>query len=85
MTSTVYGLISLNKGESFVFMNLIENAPFNIGKSKNYLGVAGNLVAYGCKLSKEHGFDGVVCLEPKTALIPHYEKALGALMISKKR
>ena len=81
----IHGLISLNKAEGFVFMNLIESAPFNIGKGKKYLGVAGNLVAFGCKLSKEYGFDGVVCFEPKTALIPHYEKALGAVMISKKR
>ena len=80
----IHGLISLNKDEGFVFMNLIESAPFNIGKGKIYLGVAGNLVAFGCKLSKEYGFDGVVCFEPKTALIPHYEKALGALMIRKR-
>jgi len=81
----VHGLISLKKDKGYVFLNLIESAPFNFGKSKKHLGVAGNLVAFGCKLSKEYGFDGVVCFEPKTALIPHYEKTLGAVMISKKR
>ncbi|MDR2966175.1 MAG: hypothetical protein LBU88_10435, partial [Treponema sp.] len=48
----IHGLISLKKDEGYVFLNLIESAPFNIGKDKKYLGVAGNLVAYGCKLSK---------------------------------
>jgi len=42
----IQGLVSLRKDEGFVFMHLIESAPFNIGKSKKYLGVAGNLTAY---------------------------------------
>jgi len=36
-------------------------------------------------MSKEYGFDGVVVYEPKTALIPHYQKTLGAVMISDRR
>jgi hypothetical protein len=47
-------------------MPLIESAPFNIGKGKKYLGAPCNLVAYGCKLSKEYGFDGVVAFDAKT-------------------
>ncbi|GBU28051.1 hypothetical protein R84B8_01609 [Treponema sp. R8-4-B8] len=43
------------------------------------------MTAYGCKLSNEYGFDGVVVFEPKTALIPHYEKTLGAVRIGEKR
>ena len=31
-------------------MNLVESAPFNIGNNKLYEGVAGNLVAYACKV-----------------------------------
>jgi hypothetical protein len=62
-------------------MHLIENSPFNIGKAKQYLGVAGNLTAYGCKLSKEYGFDGVISFDSKTALISHNEKTLGAVHI----
>jgi len=30
-------------------MNLLENAPFNVGQNKLYEGVAGNLVAFACK------------------------------------
>jgi len=38
---------------NYVFMHLVENAPNNIGKGKKYLGVCGNLTAFGCKLSME--------------------------------
>jgi len=82
---TIHGLISFEKKEDHVFMYLIENSPFNKGKGKKYLGVAFNLIAYVCKLSKEYGFDGVVSFEPKTALIPHYENILGAVRISDRR
>jgi len=41
-----------------IFMNLVESASFNIGKNKLYEGVAGNLVAYACKISFQKGFDG---------------------------
>jgi hypothetical protein len=82
---TMQGLVSLEKREKHVFMTLIESAPFNRGKDKKFLGVACNLTAYGCKLSMEYGFDGVVAFDAKTALIPHYEKTLGAVRIGEKR
>jgi len=82
---TIHGLLSLEIKHDHVFMHLVENAPFNIGKGKKFLGVCGNLTAYGCKISKEHGFDGEVVFVPKTALIEHYQKTLGAVMISKNR
>jgi hypothetical protein len=66
-------------------MNLIEIAPFNRGESKKYLGVSSNLTAYGCKLSKEYGFGGVIAFISKTALIPHYEKLLGAVHLGGNR
>lgn len=59
-------------------MSLVESAPFNIGKNKLYEGVAGNLVAYACKVSFQHGFAGFVSFTAKTRLIQHYEKTLGA-------
>lgn len=51
---------------------------FNIGKNKLYEGVAGNLVAYACKVSFQKGFDGYVAFVAKSKLIQHYEKTLGA-------
>jgi hypothetical protein len=82
---TIHGLVSLEKLKDHVFMHLIENAPFNIGKTKKYIGVAGNLTAYGCKLSKDYGFGGVIAFISKTALIPHYEKTLGAVHLGGNR
>jgi len=59
-------------------MNLLESAPFNIGRSKLYEGVPGNLVAYACKISFQNGFDGYLSFTAKTRLIEHYEKTLEA-------
>lgn len=74
----IQGLLSITKENDHVFMNLLENAPFNIGKNKLYEGVAGNLVAFACKLSFQFGLDGFVAFTTKTKLIEHYEKSLGA-------
>jgi hypothetical protein len=82
---TIQGLVSFEKLDDHVYMHLIENAPPNRGKGKKYIGVCGNLTAFGCKSSKNFGFDGVIAFEPKTALIPHYQKTLGAVMISKRK
>jgi hypothetical protein len=59
-------------------MNLLESSPFNIGKNKLYEGVAGNLVAFACKVSFQKGSDGYVAFNAKTNLIKHYEENLGA-------
>ena len=74
----IQGLLSLTMESDHVFINLVESAPFNIGKNKLYEGVAGNLVAYSCKVSFQKGFDGFVAFDAKTKLINHYEKSLGA-------
>jgi hypothetical protein len=75
----IQGLLSLTIEPDHVFLNLVESAPFNIGKNKLYEGVAGNLVAFACQLSFQRGFDGFVAFDAKTKLIPHYEKTLGAV------
>ena len=49
-TEVVQGLISLAVTPDNVYMHLVENAPFNVGQNKVYAGVAGNLVAFACKL-----------------------------------
>jgi len=74
----VQGLVSFEIKSDHVFMNLIESAPFNIGKNKTYLGVPGNLVAFVCKVSFQRGFDGFVSFIAKTQLIEHYKTSLGA-------
>jgi len=82
---TILGIVSLERRVKHIFMNLLENAPCNIGKEKKYLGVCGKLVAFVCKLSKDLGFNGVIAFDPKTALIPQYEEMLGAVLISERR
>lgn len=74
----IQGLLSIRKEPDHIFINLLENAPFNIGKAKLYEGVAGNLVAYACKLSFQFAYDGFVSFTAKTRLIKHYEETLGA-------
>jgi hypothetical protein len=76
--SIIQGLLSLSIETDHIFMNLLESAPFNMGRNKLYEGVAGNLVAYACKVSFQRGFDGFVAFTAKTKLINHYEKTLGA-------
>lgn len=74
----IQGLLSINIMNDHIYMNLLESAPFNIGGNKLYEGVAGNLVAYACKVSFQKGFDGYIAFVAKTKLIKHYEETLGA-------
>jgi hypothetical protein len=81
----IQGLVSLIDKKDHLFMNLLESAPHNFGNNKIYEGVAGNLVAFSCKLSFENGYEGYVAFEPKTKLIDHYKKTLKAQLISSNR
>jgi hypothetical protein len=83
--SIIQGLLSLTVEQDHVFMDLLESASFNIGKHKIYEGVAGNLVAYACKISFQKGFEGYVSFTAKTKLIDHYEKTLGAYHFKNQR
>lgn len=74
----IQGLVSFRIMPDHVYMPLIESAPFNKGRHKIYLGVPGNLVAYGCRLSFQKGFEGFLAFHSKTSLIDHYTKTLGA-------
>ena len=77
----IQGLISFSDEKDNLFMNLIESAPFNKGKNKIYVGVAGNLVAFLCKESWDRKYEGFVSFISKTRLIEHYEKTLGAVHV----
>ena len=74
----IQGLICFSDKHDHIFMSLIESAKFNKGKSKLYRGVAGNLVAFSCKVSFEKGYEGVVSFIAKSRLIDHYHQTLGA-------
>jgi hypothetical protein len=83
--SVIQGLISLAERYDHIFIYLLESAPFNIGQKKIFDGVAGNLVAFGCKKSFATGYEGCVAFEAKTRLIKHYEETLGAQRSSANR
>jgi hypothetical protein len=74
----IQGLLSLTPKDGHVYINLLESAPFNRGEQKLYEGVAGNLVAFACRLSFQRGLDGFVAFHSKTRLVDHYIKTLGA-------
>lgn len=84
-SSILQGLLSITIENDYVYLNLLESSPFNIGKAKLYEGVAGNLVAYACKVSFQKGFDGFIAFTAKTNLIKHYEESLGAYHFKNQR
>ena len=73
----IQGLASISDYGDHFYLHLVESAPFNLGKSKLYAGVPGNLFAFTCKLSWDKGYDGFVSFQSKTKLIEHYESSLG--------
>jgi hypothetical protein len=77
--NVIQGLICIEVKSDHVYMHLVENAPFNKGKAKMYAGVAGNLVAFACRLSFQRGYEGNVSFLSKSQLVDHYEKTLGAI------
>ena len=74
----IQGLISIEDKQDHIFMHLIESAKFNKRKDKVYLGVPGNLVAFGCKVSIDKGYQGFLAFDAKTSLIQHYKETLRA-------
>lgn len=79
--TVIQGLISVEAKADHLYMHLLENAPFNKGRSKVYAGVAGNLVAFACRLSFQRGFEGNVSFISKSRLIEHYTETLGAVHV----
>ena len=79
----IFHLFSLRR--DYIYINLLESATFNIGKNKLYEGVAGNLVAFACKVSFQKGYDGFVAFTAKTNLIKYYEESLGAFHFKNQR
>lgn len=73
------GLLSLDeRSEDYVLeIRLLASSKLNIGKSKKYSRIAGCLIAFACKEAFKRGFDGFVCLKPKTKLEAYYIKKYG--------
>lgn len=73
------GLLSLDeRSDDYALeIRLLASSKQNIGKSKKYSRIAGCLIAFACKEAFKRGFDGFVCLKPKTKLEAHYIKKYG--------
>lgn len=78
-SKSLLGLVSLEEynNQQRLNINLLEVAKANRGRHKMIGGVAGCLIAYTAALAFERGYGGLVTLEPKSALIQHYEKTYG--------
>jgi hypothetical protein len=74
----IQGLLSIEDKQDHIFMHLIESSRFNKGRTKIYLGVPGNLVAFACKVSVDKGYQGFLAFDAKTTLIRHYQETLFA-------
>lgn len=83
--SIIHGLVSLEDKSDHIFIHLVESANFNKGTNKMYLGIAGNLFAFACKLSFNRGYEGFIAFDSKSTLINHYKKNLGATHIKAQR
>lgn len=82
----IEGLICLEPDEGFVFVHLVESAPWNIGsENQEFVGVGAHLFAVACRRSFELGYEDFICFVPKTGLITHYQQELDAILIGNGR
>jgi len=58
-------------------IRLLASSYENVGTEKIYNRIAGCLISYACRESFKLGYDGFVCLKPKTKLEAHYIKRYG--------
>lgn len=80
---TVQGMIALKhiSDQSYTHIDIVEAAPFNVGKDGLYKGVGAHLFAIACKLSWLAGNEGFVQFTAKTDLVEHYITMLNAKCI----
>ena len=79
----VQGMIALKhvRDQYYTHVDIVEAAPFNVGKEGRYKGVGAHLFAIACKLSWEVGNEGYVQFTAKTDLVDHYRQTLNAKSI----
>ncbi|MEN8194503.1 MAG: hypothetical protein ABFS12_16910, partial [Bacteroidota bacterium] len=74
------GILLLKAENGMLIMDVLEIAPNNIGKNKEYDFVAGCLIAFACRESfkVESNYKGYLTFTAKTNLIPWYSEKYGA-------
>lgn len=83
----VEGMIAFShkRADHYTYVELVESAPHNMGKHKQYIGVGAHLFAIACKHSWDVGNAGYVQFESKTDLMQHYAEQLHAQCIGGNR
>ena len=75
----IQGLVAADIQRGAVYVPLVESAPHNLSKNKEYKGVGGHLFAISIKLSVALGFGGYVYFDAKNMeLAEHYAAELKA-------
>lgn len=76
----IQGVISLQpkNSDGFMFIPLVESAPFNRGTFRVFHNIVEVLFGFACEKSIEFGFEGYVAFKPKSNLYDHYVKKLSA-------
>lgn len=79
----VQGMIAFKhiRNQYYTHVDIVEAAPWNVGKNGRYIGVGGHLFAIACKHSWDVGNEGYVQFTAKTDLVEHYKKELKANLI----
>lgn len=77
---TVQGMIALKhiRQSYYTHIDIVEAAPWNVGRDGKFQGVGAHLFAIACKLSWDVGNEGYVQFKAKTNLVEHYKDTLGA-------
>lgn len=79
----IQGLVAIESVPSncAVHVSLVESAPHNRGKNKEFVGVGGHLFAIAAQKSNEAGYGGFLYFEAMNQeLVRHYETMLGAVL-----
>lgn len=81
--NVVQGRIALKhvRDQFYTHVDIVEAAPFNVGREGKYKGIGAHLFAIACKLSWDAGNEGYVQFTAKTDLVEHYKKELHAISI----
>lgn len=82
----VQGMIAFKhiRDQYYTHVDIVESAPWNIGKEGQYIGIGAHLFAIACKHSWDVGNEGYVQFTAKTNLIEHYKNSLRAALIDNK-
>jgi hypothetical protein len=78
----IQGVVAFEIMENHVFMHLVESAPHNRGRDREFFRVGQHLYAFACYWSRQLGFDGCIAFKAKTGLIDYNIQSMNAKLVS---